>query len=160
MADNFVKRPWETRWAKHADLPGGGQGSASVVKDRTAGDASPLYVLKLLKSQKDPERRGRMYREVASLRALKHSGVQKYVDSNADLFEKPDVPLYLVTEYIPGSRLSDFVGQRGPQPLASACAHVLAMLDILAYFHQQGVVHRDIKPDNIICQHDRVEDPV
>ncbi|MFW6060626.1 MAG: protein kinase domain-containing protein, partial [Phycisphaeraceae bacterium] len=140
------KRPWNADWEKVHDLDGGGQGIVSVVRAR--GDLEGAhYVLKRLRRQDDPERRKRMYREVAALRTFDNLGIPKIITSNVDQFENPHVPLFLVQEYIQGHRLSDEVDKQ-LLPLSDALAMIRSLLQIVRYSHERGVVHRDIKPDN------------
>lgn len=56
----------------------------------------------------------------------------------------------LVMEFIEGINLADLVGQRGLLPVAEACALVRQAAIGLEYIHEQGLVHRDIKPHNLI----------
>ena len=50
-----------------------------------------------------------MYREVAAYRTLEHPRIPKLVDSNTDNYEDPAFKLYLVTEYIVGTTLSQYI---------------------------------------------------
>jgi hypothetical protein len=59
------KKPWDENWQILRTLGGGGQGDAFLVKRRD--DQGKEYVLKVLKNQKDVERRQRMHREVQAL---------------------------------------------------------------------------------------------
>ncbi len=57
---------------------------------------------------------------------------------------------YLVTEYIPGMDLRRLVKTRGPLPINQAARIVMQAALGLKYAHQQGMVHRDVKPGNIL----------
>jgi serine/threonine protein kinase len=155
----MAKRPWDDRWVRVEHLSGGGQGLTYLARASTdPPDKEPQYVLKELKNQKDPERRARMYQEVAQLRVLQHSNIAKYVDSNADRFET-DEPLFLVMERVFGQPLSKVADGR-PQPLEVAEQVVSRLVDILEYCHRNGVVHRDIKPDNLVLRNSSPSEPV
>jgi serine/threonine protein kinase len=57
---------------------------------------------------------------------------------------------YLVTEYVPGMDLRRLVRARGPLPLDQAASIIMQAALGLEYAHQQGLVHRDVKPGNIL----------
>ncbi|NEP08561.1 MAG: hypothetical protein F6K25_06090 [Okeania sp. SIO2G4] len=75
-------QPWDENWEIIKRIGSGGQGQTFSVKRRKDVFPSNQYVLKKLNNQKDNERRGRMYREVAALKTLNHSGIPKIFDSN------------------------------------------------------------------------------
>lgn len=63
--------------------------------------------------------------------------------------EENDAP-YIVMEYVQGRELRDYLKDRQPLPLANAVAVIVQVLQALSHAHASGVVHRDIKPGNII----------
>ncbi len=67
-----------------------------------------------------------------------------------------DADRYLVTEYIPGTVLTDLVSQQYTLTEAVVENFLIHMLRLLEYIHSHRLIHRDIKPQNIIlCQTDR-----
>src|SRR5205809_7981321 len=108
-------RPWADRWRMLKALDGGGQGDTFLVEPV---DGSPTQaVMKLLKSSKskDPKARARMHREVASLKTLAPAGakVPRVQDSNTEDFEKLDVPLYFVMDFVDGKTLRELIDLEG-----------------------------------------------
>ena len=63
--------------------------------------------------------------------------------------EEKGIP-YIVMEYVQGRELRDYLKERQPLPLANAVAVAVQVLHALDHAHACGVVHRDIKPGNII----------
>lgn len=63
--------------------------------------------------------------------------------------EEQGIP-YIVMEYAPGRELRDYLQDRQPLPLANAVAVIVQVLHALDHAHSHGIVHRDIKPGNIL----------
>jgi serine/threonine-protein kinase len=138
----------------------GGQGT-SYLTERLGVDGEPgkKYVLKILNSQGDPDRRARMFREVAALETLNHPGIPKVVETNADEYKDQQQALYLVTEFIPGPTLEQHI-DRSPIDLAQAVQLLFRLAEIVHFCHERGVVHRDIKPDNVLLKSGALAEPV
>jgi len=152
---NFPKGPWDEKWNIFEKIGGGGQGNTYLVNPK---HDDSLGVLKILNNQKDPERRRRMYRESTNLRTLRHDRIPGFLDTNAHDYDS-DARLYLVTEYVEGETLEDAVTTR-KLTLDEAFELTKALCDALEYAHERGIVHRDIKPDNIVLRGSSVSDPV
>ncbi len=87
----------------------------------------------------------RFLREIEIAAQLHHPHVLALHDSGeADGF------LYYVMPYVEGESLADRIGREGQLPIADAVRILKEMVDALAMAHGQGVVHRDIKPDNVM----------
>ncbi|MEO6445720.1 MAG: serine/threonine-protein kinase [Gemmatimonadaceae bacterium] len=108
-------------------------------------------VIKVLHAHlaKDPEMRQRFRREAEASSQLLHPNICPILDY-ADLNEL----VYLVMPYLAGGSLADVLVRDktvAPGPSATICAQVATALD---YAHRRGIVHRDIKPDNILFDED------
>jgi serine/threonine-protein kinase len=152
-------KPWDEKWEIVKPIGGGGQGDTFLVKPKDSTILSQSFVLKKLKNQKDAERRKRMHREVAALSTLDCPGIPRLIESNSDQFDS-DVPLYMIGEFIEGKTISQILDPAPPMGIADAVNLVLKLLETIQYCHKLGIVHRDIKPDNIIIRHDNIADPV
>lgn len=99
----------------------------------------------------------RFQREVRAARNLDHPGIVRVLDHVCG-----DDQAYLVMEYVPGPSLKAFQQERDNQPLPveDAVRLVAAVAEALDYAHGQGVVHRDVKPSNILLRDGRLDSPV
>lgn len=141
---------------------GGGQGTTFKVRRSVEGDTS-TYIIKILKQQKDIERRGRMRREFTSLETINVKGIPSAIDSNTEFFSNLDYKLFIVMEDIPGLTLAEYVDS-----LESGSLHV-DFLKVVEFFnnflvilkkcHELNIIHRDLKPDNIILKDNNIFDP-
>ena len=152
-------RSWKDKWAPVREIDSGGQGNSKVVLSKDGNDPNE-YFLKILRHQGDMERRKRMHREVGAYSTLKHPGITKLVDSNSHQFADDSYKLYLVTEYVNGTTLYNFVQYNGALALNDAIDFVLALVDIVVYCHHEDCVHRDIKPINIMLRGGNIATPL
>ena len=104
----------------------------------------------------DRERRVRFEREARTIASLSHPHICALFDIGEALLPSPESrapspePVhYLVMEYLAGDTLAERL-RRGPLPLDQALAIAAQIADGLAAAHRQGVVHRDLKPGNVM----------
>ncbi|HOW75957.1 MAG TPA: serine/threonine-protein kinase [Candidatus Competibacteraceae bacterium] len=100
---------------------------------------------RLLRSDDSSEWLERFRREVRAAGRCLHSNIVTVFEYG----EEAGAP-YIVMEYVQGRELRDYLKDRQPMPLRNAVAIILQVLQALGHAHAQGVVHRDIKPGNII----------
>jgi serine/threonine protein kinase len=93
----------------------------------------------------DPEVAARFHQEQALAVRLTHPNLVVAYDAG----QVEDI-LYLVLEFIEGHDLAWVVRQRGPLPVAEACEVVRQAALGLHHLHKQGLVHRDVKPANLM----------
>jgi serine/threonine protein kinase len=93
--------------------------------------------------QQSPEFLKRFDREAKALARLSHPNVAKVMDYG----EHKGIP-YLVMEYLPGGTLKSRLG--APMAWASAARLLAPVASALGYAHERGIVHRDVKPSNIL----------
>ncbi len=97
----------------------------------------------------NPVDRERLRREIDAVATLRHENV--VYASDAGESEGID---YLVMEYVDGIDLSRLVAQHGPLPVADACELIRQAAIGLQHVHEQNLVHRDVKPSNLILAKD------
>jgi eukaryotic-like serine/threonine-protein kinase len=88
----------------------------------------------------------RFKREAQSAAALSHPNIVSIFDRG----ESEDGTYYIAMEYLPGGTLKDRIMSKGALPARTAAAVALQIAEALKCAHERGVIHRDIKPHNIL----------
>jgi serine/threonine protein kinase len=125
-------------------LGSGGMGEVYKARHRRLGK---LVALKLLPADAPHPREmaERFQREMKAVGALDHPNVVEAHDAG----EQSGV-VYLAMKLIEGIDLDRLVKERGPLPVTQACELVRQAALGLHYLHQRGLVHRDVKPSNLM----------
>ncbi len=97
----------------------------------------------------DDEFVARFQREARSAARLSHPNVVAVFDTGDD-----HGTLFLVMEYVPGLTLRDLIRKEAPMPPARALAVIEPVLRALAAAHDAGILHRDVKPENVLLSDD------
>jgi serine/threonine protein kinase len=121
----------------------GGMGVVHLALDQH-GKAVAIKVLRAHIAA-DPDARLRLAREVATLRRVRHPRVAAVIDADVD----GEIP-YLVTTFVPGKPLDAHVRDHGPLPRGHVARIGSVLAEALRAIHQSGVVHRDVKPANVM----------
>ncbi|MFK7821612.1 MAG: WD40 repeat domain-containing serine/threonine protein kinase [Planctomycetaceae bacterium] len=87
----------------------------------------------------------RFQREIESLASLRHPNIVEAYDAGRD-----GRVAYLAMELLDGTNLAQHVRENGPLDCKKACEITATVLDALHHAHQQGMVHRDVKPSNMM----------
>ena len=131
------------RYAIEEEIGRGGMATVYRAEDQKHGRKVAVKVL----SQQFVESLGaeRFHREIAIAARLSHPHVVPLIDSG-----ETDGVLYYVSAYIPGGSLRDRLEREKQLPLADALRIASEVGAGLDYAHRNGVVHRDVKPENIL----------
>jgi serine/threonine-protein kinase len=165
VARQLLTKPQAERIRKRADqrrasqVPGYqlmgqlGKGAMATVYKARQTSLDRIVALKVLpeRSSADPDFVDRFYKEGQAAARLSHNNIVQAIDVG----ETPDGRHYFVMEYLEGKTLYDImqpppVGQGRTFGEAEALDIGIQMADALAHAHQRGLIHRDVKPKNII----------
>jgi serine/threonine protein kinase/Tfp pilus assembly protein PilF len=126
------------------ELGKGGMGKVYKVLDK---DLDVKIALKLLKPEiaSDEETIARFRNELKVARTITHKNVCRMYD-----FGKAEGTYFITMEYVPGEDLKSTIARVGQLSVAKTIAVIKQVCDGLAEAHRLGVVHRDLKPQNIM----------
>jgi predicted Ser/Thr protein kinase len=125
----------------------GGMGRVYLARDP---NTSRLVVVKLLDATLDSsDVRDRFDREAKSLASLSHPNIVHIYDYG-DFQESP----FIVMEYVRGETLEEKIRRRAPLPLSDKLGLMTEVCAGLAHAHEAGIVHRDVKPANLMVDQD------
>jgi serine/threonine-protein kinase len=136
----------EDRYAVEREIGRGGMGTVYLARDLRHDRA---VALKVLSPDLGTERAAtRFQREIRLAARLQHPHVLPVFDSGA-----AGGALYFAMPYVAGETLRARLRREGPLPVADAVRLLRELAGALTYAHAEGVVHRDLKPDNVLLSH-------
>src|SRR5437763_6063350 len=91
----------------------------------------------------------RFRREARAVAALSHPNIVTVIDHG-----EHENKQFIVFEYVDGDNLKRVIERRGPAPVATALELAMQVARGLSYAHQNGLVHRDVKPQNVLLNGD------
>ena len=141
-----VEKPFE-RLGTYDLLEVIGRGGTGVVYRARHTRLKTIVAVKVLPAESltRPDTLARFNREMAAIGQLVHPHIVQATDADED-----DGQHFLVMEYVQGGDLCTLVRRQGPLSVAEATSCVLQTAKGLAYAHSQGMIHRDVKPSNIL----------
>jgi eukaryotic-like serine/threonine-protein kinase len=132
------------RYVLEEELASGGMGGLWLARDEVLGRQVAVKVLHdHLARDEDLLERFRI--EAVAAARLSHSSVVRVFDTGID-----DGVCFIVMELVEGQTVAELLKERGPLAPAEATAIIRGVLSGLTHAHREGVIHRDVKPGNIL----------
>jgi predicted Ser/Thr protein kinase/HAMP domain-containing protein len=129
----------------------GGMGVVYRARDRELGEIVALKLVRSEAMQNDPNALERFKDEVRLARRISHRNVARTHD-----FGESDGVYYVTMEYVAGTSLKELLKARGRLPVDATISVGKQLCRALEAAHDQGIIHRDVKPQNIIVAPDGV----
>jgi serine/threonine protein kinase len=128
-----------------------GQGGMATVYKASCTSTGKVVAIKVLSEEMaaKPVLRKRFEQEIRAASQLEHPNIVATLDHG-----ESDAGPYLVMEYVKGESLGERIERAGPLNPVEAVRLITQVARALEYAHQQGVIHRDVKPDNILVTPD------
>ena len=132
------------RYQIERELARGGMADVYLARDR---QLNRLVAIKVLRSEfaRDPSFVERFRREAQNAAALDHPNIADVYDWGGE-----GGTWFIVMEYVEGQSLRDIIRTEGPLPGVVAARLAAEIADALAVAHRHGVIHRDVKPGNVL----------
>jgi eukaryotic-like serine/threonine-protein kinase len=126
----------------------GGMSTVWKAQDRLLDRTVAIKVLHEQFTQ-DEEYVERFRREARSVAQLSHPNIVTVIDRGEDGGRQ-----YIVFEYVAGWNLKQVIERQGPLPIRDALLLALQMARALGFAHDRGLIHRDVKPQNVLLNED------
>jgi serine/threonine-protein kinase len=148
LADGLIGRMLDRRYHVRSRIAHGGMATVYLATD-TRLDRQVAVKVMHTELTRDAEFVGRFIGEAKSVARLSHPNIVAVFDQGSD-----GQYLYLAMEYVPGRTLRSLLRERGRFGHAEALDIMDPILSGLAAAHQAGIVHRDVKPENVLLTAD------
>jgi serine/threonine-protein kinase len=139
-----VARVFANRYEIRTQVGRGGMADVYLARDRLLNRRVAVKVLSPTFAA-DPDFVERFRREAQAAASLNHPNIVSVYDSGQE-----DGVSFIVMEYVNGQTLSELLRQHGRIPAAEAARIAADIADALEFAHRNGVVHRDVKPGNVL----------
>ena len=145
--DNLVGETIDNRYLIEKKLGGGGMGRVYLAQDLKVNGRVVVIKFLLRELLENAYARQKFKQEAEALSRIRHTGIVEVLDTG----ELADGRPFFVMQYVDGETLDSQIPAEG-MPLERAASILKQIGEALEHVHQQGVFHRDLKPNNIILR--------
>src|SRR5262245_4091561 len=146
--DTLIDQVFDGRYRVVRKLGTGGMANVYLAEDQELGRSVAIKMLDERHSQ-DEQFVERFRREAKNAAGLSHPNIVSIYDRG-----EAEGTYYIAMEYLEGRTLKELLVTRGPTPIAVAIDYTRQILAGLGFAHRPGIVHRDIKPPNVVVAPD------
>jgi eukaryotic-like serine/threonine-protein kinase len=148
LTDTMIDQVFDGRYRVVRKLGTGGMANVYLAEDQELGRRVAIKILDERHAQ-DEQFVERFRREAKNAAGLSHPNIVSIYDRG-----ESNGAYYIAMEYLEGRTLKELLLARGPTPIRVAVDYTRQILAALAFAHRNGIVHRDIKPHNVIVAPD------
>ncbi|HWL32878.1 MAG TPA: Stk1 family PASTA domain-containing Ser/Thr kinase [Gaiellaceae bacterium] len=142
--DHLIDTLFDGRYLIIRKLGSGGMANVYLASDQELGRRVAIKILDD-RHARDDQFVERFRREAQNAAGLSHPSIVSIYDRG-----EAEGTYYIAMEYVEGRTLKELLVARGPSPLGIAIDYTRQILSALRFAHRNGIVHRDIKPHNVI----------
>ncbi len=144
VSDTLIGTLFDGRYQVVRKLGAGGMANVYLAEDQELGRRVAIKILND-RHANDEQFVERFRREAKNAAALSHPNIVSIYDRG-----EAEGTYYIAMEYLDGRSLKELIISRGPAPLNVAVEYARQILSALRFAHRHGIVHRDIKPHNVL----------
>src|SRR5438094_4162453 len=144
VSDTLIDTIFDGRYRILRKLGSGGMANVYLAEDQELGRRVAIKILDE-RHDGDDQFTERFRREAKNAAALSHPNIVSIYDRG-----EAEGTYYIAMEFLDGRSLKELIITRGPAPVSIAIDYARQILAGLRFAHRHGIVHRDIKPHNVI----------
>src|ERR687885_1500368 len=148
VQDTLIDSVFDGRYRIQRKLGAGGMANVYLAEDQELGRRVAIKILND-RHAGDDQFIERFRREAKNAAGLSHPNIVSIYDRG-----EAEGTYYIAMEYLSGRSLKELIISRGPTPIRIAIDYTRQILAAIGFAHRHGIVHRDIKPHNVVVDPD------